>query len=79
MVVSSAKLTEKYQITIPTEVRRKLGLRPGDLVYLAVEGQQVVLRGVPGGWTEATRGLGAEVWREAGGVAAIERERASWD
>lgn len=79
MVLASAKLTEKYQITIPTEVRRRLGLQAGDLVYLSLEGDRVVLRGTRGGWTEASRGLGAEMWRKEGGVAAIERERESWE
>lgn len=79
MVLSTAKLTEKYQITIPSEVRRRLGLRAGDVVYLALEGEKVVLRATQGGWTESTRGLGADLWREEGGAAAIERERESWD
>ncbi|HXO20241.1 MAG TPA: AbrB/MazE/SpoVT family DNA-binding domain-containing protein [Thermoanaerobaculia bacterium] len=79
MVIATAKLTEKYQITIPTEVRRRLGLKAGDLVYLALEGEQVVLRAAPGGWTESSRGLGAEMWREEGGAAAVERERESWE
>ncbi len=80
MVAASAKLTEKYQITIPTEVRRRLGLRAGDLVHLVIEGDQVLLRTSPGSWTAATRGLGAELWREEGGGAqVIERERESWE
>lgn len=78
MVISTAKLTEKFQITIPADVRRRLGLKAGDLIYLALEGDQVVLRGIKEGWTEAYRGLGAELWKEAGGAAAIERERDSW-
>ena len=80
MVYSTAKLTDKYQITIPREVRRRLGLRAGDVIYLALEGERVVLRGARGGWTESTRGLGADLWKEEGGGAnAIERERDSWE
>lgn len=80
MILSTAKLTEKYQITIPTEVRRRLGLAAGDLLYLALEGEQVVLRAARGGWTESSRGLGADLWQtEGGGAAAIERERESWE
>ncbi len=79
MVISTAKLTEKFQITIPADVRRRLGLEAGDLIYLALEGDQVVLRGIKEGWTEAYRGLGAEIWKEAGGASAIERERDSWE
>ncbi|HWN43439.1 MAG TPA: AbrB/MazE/SpoVT family DNA-binding domain-containing protein [Thermoanaerobaculia bacterium] len=79
MVYSTAKLTDKYQITIPREVRRRLGLRAGDVIYLALEGEKIVLRGARGGWTEATRGLGADLWKEEGGAEAIERERDSWE
>jgi AbrB family looped-hinge helix DNA binding protein len=80
MVYATAKLTDKYQITTPSEVRKRLGLHAGDVVYLALEGERVVLRGVRGSWTEATRGLGADLWQqEGGGRTAIERERDSWD
>ena len=79
MIVSSAKLTEKYQITIPAEVRQRLGLKAGDRVYLEIEDDKVVLR-APKSWTERFYGLGAEMWRAAGGgKAVIERERQSWD
>lgn len=79
MVIATAKLTEKYQITIPAAVRQQLGLKSGDSVSLALEGGQIVLRGAQGGWTESSRGLGAEMWKQAGGSDAIERERDSWD
>jgi len=79
MVIATAKVTEKFQITIPVAVRQRLGLKAGDAVYLAIEGDQVVLRSAQGGWTESSRGLGAEMWREVGGVDAIERERDSWE
>ncbi|HEX7183139.1 MAG TPA: AbrB/MazE/SpoVT family DNA-binding domain-containing protein [Thermoanaerobaculia bacterium] len=79
MVLSIAKLTDEFQITIPSEVRRRLGLEAGALVYLAIEEEKVVLRAVRGGWTEATKGLGADLWKAEGGTAAIERERESWE
>jgi AbrB family looped-hinge helix DNA binding protein len=79
MVIATAKLTDKFQITIPAAVRQQLGLKSGDAVCLALEGGQVVLRGAEGGWTESSRGLGAEMWKQVGGSAAIEHERDSWD
>ena len=79
-MISSAKLTSKFQMTIPAAIRRLLGLAAGDVVILTVEGGEVILRAAKGGWTESSRGLGAEVWRRAGGgVAAVERERESWE
>ncbi|MCG8463032.1 MAG: AbrB/MazE/SpoVT family DNA-binding domain-containing protein [Holophagales bacterium] len=80
MVISRAKLTSKHQITIPAEARRRLGLRAGDTVFLALEDGKIVLRGLPRGWTESYRGLGAELWaREGGGRRAIQSERESWE
>lgn len=78
MAVASAKLTTKHQITIPAPVRRRLGLRAGDVVYLVEEEGRIVLRSARGGWAESTAGLGADLWRSQGGAAAIDRERDSW-
>lgn len=79
MVVARATLTQKFQITIPSQVRRHLNLKSGDVVYLSLEDDRVILRTIPENWTENSRGLGAAMWREEGGRAAIERERDSWD
>lgn len=37
------KVTRKYQITIPREIREKLGIRIGDLLKVRVEDGKVVL------------------------------------
>ena len=80
MAVATATITRKYQITIPAEVRRRLGLQVGDTVYLDVRDDEVVLRAVPGGWADSMVGLGADLWRRhGGGEAVIRRERDSWD
>jgi AbrB family looped-hinge helix DNA binding protein len=79
-MIASAKLTSKFQMTIPAAIRRLLGIAAGDVVILTVEEGEVILRAAKGGWTESSRGLGAEVWKRAGGgVAAVERERNSWE
>jgi len=79
-MIASAKLTSKFQMTIPAAIRRFLGIAAGDVVILTVEEGEVILRAAKGGWTESSRGLGAEVWKRAGGgVAAVERERNSWE
>jgi AbrB family looped-hinge helix DNA binding protein len=78
MAIASAKLTTKYQITIPAAVRRRLGLEAGDVVYLVEEEGRIVLRSARGGWAESTVGLGADLWRSQGGVEMIDRERDSW-
>ena len=40
----TATVTSKGQVTIPQEIRRRLGLRQGDLVTFEVEGGRTVLK-----------------------------------
>ncbi len=40
------KVTRKYQITLPKEVREKLGIRIGDFLKVRVENGKVVLEPV---------------------------------
>jgi AbrB family looped-hinge helix DNA binding protein len=76
---ASAKLSKKFQVTIPAAVRQRLCLKAGDVVILTLEGGEVILRAANGGWTESSCGLGAEMWkRHGGGGSAVERERDAW-
>ena len=43
MIVDNAKVMSKGQITLPKEIRNKLGLSTGDRVTLICEGEQVVM------------------------------------
>lgn len=37
------KVKEKYQVTLPTEVRQKAGLAVGDLLEVEVKGKKITL------------------------------------
>jgi AbrB family looped-hinge helix DNA binding protein len=39
-----AKLTQKGQVTIPAEIRARLGLKPKDVVRFEIEGDEVKLK-----------------------------------
>ena len=43
IMMDVAKLTVKGQVTIPVEIRRKLGLKEGDKVLFVEQGDNVVL------------------------------------
>ena len=43
MIVDNAKVMSKGQITLPKEIRSKLGLSAGDRVTLICEGDQVIM------------------------------------
>ena len=40
----TSSLSSKGQVTIPQEIRSRLGLAPGDRVEFAIEGDRTVLR-----------------------------------
>jgi antitoxin PrlF len=46
-------LTQKGQVTIPAEIRSRLGLKPRDKVRFALEGQKVTIQPAPSRLLEA--------------------------
>jgi AbrB family looped-hinge helix DNA binding protein len=44
MVVAQSKVTAQGQISVPAEVRRKLGLGPGSVLEWEEDGERIVVR-----------------------------------
>jgi antitoxin PrlF len=44
MALPRSKLTSQGQISVPAEIRRKLGLAPGSVIEWVDEGGQVIVR-----------------------------------
>lgn len=76
----SSTLSKKYQIVVPKDVRKRMGLRAGEEVSLhAIDGEKAMLMKHPANVTKALRGLGKNLWRSLGGTEKyIKQERASW-
>jgi antitoxin PrlF len=77
-MVTSARLSSKAQIVIPAEIRRRLGIEPGDLLSVALEADRIVItRADPSRALKRLRDLGI------GSPEVVEREieagRAGWD
>lgn len=74
-----ATLTARGQLTLPGQVRRALGVAPGDRVVLEVIAGKLVITPFRGTFSERIEGLGAEVWRAVGGGNAwLASEREAW-
>jgi AbrB family looped-hinge helix DNA binding protein len=78
MDMLSVKISTKHQIAVPSEARRKLGLKAGDRLDVEVDGDVIHLRRhVPAG--DRLYGIGAHL---ADGTDPAERIRAlrdEWD
>ena len=46
MALAQSKLTAQGQISVPAEIRRRLGLGPGSVLEWAEEGEKIVVRRV---------------------------------
>jgi len=44
MALAQSKLTAQGQISVPAEVRRRLGLGPGSVIEWETDGDQIVVR-----------------------------------
>jgi antitoxin PrlF len=66
-------ITQKGQVTIPIEIRTRLGLKPRDRVRFEVEGDEVKLRPVP---STILRGFGSIAPRT---TEAILQEREAFE
>ena len=73
----TARLSSKYQVVIPKQIRELLGLEPRDSVLFLVDGSTIILRPQPANFTETLRGLHQHLWPDPD--AWLEQERSSWE
>jgi AbrB family looped-hinge helix DNA binding protein len=73
-------LNEKSQIVISKQIRKRLGLKPGDQLAAVVEGDKIILRPKPKSPTSRLRGLGKGTWASRAKIDAyIQKLRDEWE
>jgi AbrB family looped-hinge helix DNA binding protein len=73
-------LNQKSQIVISKKIRKSLGLKPGDQLAAAVEGNKIVLRLKPKSPSSRLRGIGKGTWGSKTKIDAyIEKLRDEWE
>jgi antitoxin PrlF len=72
-----ARLSSKSQIVIPAELRRRLGVEPGDDLVLEWEDGRIVIQKSSQTALEMLDSLSSEIWR--GAVEEVQRMRDEWD
>ena len=75
-----AKLSSKSQMVLPKEVRKVLGIEPGDRVLLMIEDGFIRLFPNPENYAEYTYGLGKDIWEKLGGGERFHlEEKKAWE
>jgi AbrB family looped-hinge helix DNA binding protein len=73
-------LNQKSQVVISKEIRKRLGLKPGDQLAAIVEGDKIVLRPKPKSAAARLRGLGKGTWGNRAKIDAyIDKLRDEWE
>ncbi len=76
---SVLKLNQKSQVVISKKIRKILGLKPGDQLAAAVEGNKIVLRPKPKSAAARLRGLGKGTWGNRTKIDAyLDKLRDEW-
>jgi len=73
------KLSSRYQLVIPKEIRKRLGLQAGGELVVELEGEKVVLYPRPKNYTNYMLGLGKKVWQGIDATEYVRKERESWE
>ena len=75
--MATATLSSKSQLVLPAEIRRKLGIHPGDRLVVELEGDHAVIRKVPHSDVKALAAYRSEVWRDY--ADEVQEARDEWD
>lgn len=75
--MTNVKVGGRYQVVVPKEARRALGLKPGDRLQVEVVDGAVVMRPATSVAT-ALFGRDKDTWSGVDALTYVREERASW-
>ena len=73
--MAEVTLSSKYRISIPAEMRRALGLKPGDRLLVVPKGNSIIILKKSKSFAVAIRGIGKGLYP----ADYLGKERESWD
>lgn len=72
------KVSSKYQIVVPREVREKLNLKVGDKLIIKANNEKIVIYPQPKSYAKYALGLGKEIWQDIEATEYVRKERETW-
>lgn len=75
----TVKVSGRYQISLPSRVRRKLNIQAGDRLLVDVQNNKIILLPYPQNFTTYLAGLHKEVWEGIDTDAYLRKERDAWE
>jgi AbrB family looped-hinge helix DNA binding protein len=78
-MATRVKVSSKYQIAVPSSVRKQFGIERGDHLIVEARDGYVALIPEPPSYAQRLRGLHSEIWEGIDPQEYINQERDSWD
>jgi AbrB family looped-hinge helix DNA binding protein len=73
-----AKVSKKNQVALPSQLRRNLGIRPGDDVIFELRDGYALVMADAQDYADKLRGLHREIWTDTDPTEYLQRERKAW-
>jgi AbrB family looped-hinge helix DNA binding protein len=77
-MVTRVKVSNRYQIAVPAEARKRLGIERGDRLLVEIRDGSLLLLPEPRDYAQHLRGLHREVWEGVEAQEYVRREREAW-
>ncbi len=77
-VKDSVKVSRRYQISLPSRVRRLLNIEAGDRLLVDVQGNMIILLPRPEDYVGYMAGLHKEIWQQVDTTKYLNEEREAW-
>ena len=74
MATPSVKVSNRYQIAVPQQARKRLKIKSGDRLLVDVQDGMIILLPEPQSHTQSLAGLHREIWEKASNYVLNERE-----
>ena len=74
----SVKVSNRYQIALPSLARKQLNIQAGDRLLVDIQDGMIVLLPQPENYAEYLAGLHKDIWQDLDSDAYLEQERDAW-
>lgn len=74
----SVKVSNRYQIALPSLARKQLNIQAGDRLLVDIQDGMIVLLPQPENYTEYLAGLHQDMWQDIDTKTYLEQERDAW-
>jgi len=71
------KVSRKAQIVLPAQIRKKLAIKPGDLLQIEMKNEVIIIKKAPSSFVKALEQYASSIWQVY--KEELEREREQWD